>query len=170
MSIVDGDSGSWVIQDEKLCGVIFCRMGNEVEWAYMLPIEAIFQSISKTLGSLHPGLPSPEVQIAREEVVGDANENSEIVTKPEDRAKFWKSESLRPKLSESRIDKHNQENSPAAWTFPEVQSTTEIQHTIPSMERRGSDTLDNNRHSATTNKSNAWASKSILSLGKNSRS
>lgn len=168
MSIVDGDSGSWVIRDEKLCGVIFCRMGNGVKWAYMLPIEAVFRSISKTLGALHPDWPSPEVQIAREEVVGDANENSEIITKPEDRPKFSNSESLRPKPSELRVDKHNHENSPAASTFPEIQSTIRTYHTI-SGKRRGSNTFDDDVLSATTNKSNAWASKSILSLGKISR-
>ena len=168
MSIVDGDSGSWVIRDEKLCGVIFCRMGNGVEWAYMLPIEAVFRSISKTLGSFHPDWPSPEVRIAREEV-SDTNENSEIITKSEDKPNFSNSESLGPKLSESKVHKKSHENSPAASTLPKIHSTIETQHTISSMKRRESDTLDDDILSATTNKSNPWASKSILSLGKNSR-
>ena len=83
----------------------------------MLPIEAIFHSISKTLGSLRPNLPSPEIQIAREEVVGDANGFSEILTEPEDRANLSNSESSRLKLSESRSDSYIHENSPEGSTF-----------------------------------------------------
>ena len=131
----------------------------------MLPIEAVFQSISRTLGSLHPDLLSPEVQSTREEVVGVANENLEILTKPEDRPKLLNTESLTLKLlSESRSDRHNHEKSPATSTFPKTQ------YTIPSGKRRISGLLDVSRRSATTNESDAWARKAILSLGKNLRS
>ena len=129
----------------------------------MLPIEAIFHSISKTLGSLHSDLPSPEVQIAREEVVGDANGFSEVLTKPEDRANLSNSESRRLKLSKSRSDRHNHENSPEGSTFPKIPNH------ISSTKRR-SDLLDDTRRSTTTNQSNAWYRKAILSLGKISRS
>ena len=126
----------------------------------MLPIEAVFKSISKTLGFFHPDWPSPEVQIAPEAVVGGANENHKILPKPEDRPKLSNIESSRFQLSESKSDKHNHENSPTASTFPK------IQHTISSMKRRRSGLLDVSRRSATTNESNAWAHKAILSLGK----
>ena len=139
-------------------------MGNGVEWAYMLPIEAIFQSISKTLGSLHPDLPSPEVQITREEIVGGANENYKILPKPEDRREFSNSEYPKLKLSESRSDEYNDGNSPAATTSPKPQDT------ISSMKRRSSDLLDDNRRSATTNETITWVRKAVLSLGKNLRS
>ena len=156
-------------------------MGNGVEWAYMLPIEAVFQSISKTLGSLHPDLPSPEVRVAREEVVGGANQSYKILPKPEHRLKRSNSESQILKLSESRSDKHNHEHLPVASTF------TRIQH---SMERRNSDLTDDNDYGSTYNdysgstyniepdsirstktaESIAWARKAVLSLGKNLRS
>ena len=139
-------------------------MGNGVEWAYMLPIEAVFQSISKTLGSLHPDLPSPEVQIAREEVMGGANQSYKILPKPEHRLKRSNSESQILKLSESRSDKHNHEYSAAALTF------TESEYTIPSRKRRMSGLLDVSRRSATTRESDAWARKAIISLGRNLRS
>ena len=127
----------------------------------MLPIEAVFQSISKTLGSLHPDWPSPDVQIAREELVGGANENYKNLPKPEDRPELSNPELPKLKLSEPRSDEHNSENSPAASTFPRIQR---------SMERRGFDLTDDSRRSATTDESIAWAHKAVLSLGKNSRS
>ena len=136
-------------------------MGNGVEWAYMLPIEAVFQSITKTLGSLHPDWPSLEVQIAREEVVGGANENYKILPKTEDRPELSNAVLPKLKLSESRSDKHNHGILPATSTFPK------IQHTIPSMKRRTSDLTDDRRHSATTTETIAWARKAVLSLGKN---
>ena len=125
----------------------------------MLPIEAIFQSISKTLGSLHPDLPSPEVQIAREEAVGGANENYKLLPKSQDRPELSNSESPKFKLSESRSDKHNHEKSPAASTSPRIQH---------SREKRRSDLTSDSRRSATTDDS--WARKAVLSLGKDFRS
>ena len=135
-------------------------MGNGVEWAYMLPIEAIFRSISKTLGSLHPDWPSPEVQIAREEVVGGAHENYKILPKPEDKPELSNSETPKLKFSKSRSDKTSHENSPAASTFPKIQH---------SMKRRRSDLTDHSRRFATTDESIAWAHKAVLSLGKDLR-
>lgn len=80
-------------------------MGKGVEWVYMLPSEAIYQSISKTLGSIHPDLPSSEVQIAHEEVVNGANENDKVLSKPEDRPKLLSSESPKMKPSSDTIMK-----------------------------------------------------------------
>jgi hypothetical protein len=50
MNIGDGDSGSWVIRDHKLCGYIFSRIQGQ-PWAYMLPIETVFEDISKVLST-----------------------------------------------------------------------------------------------------------------------
>ena len=132
-------------------------MGKGVDWAYMLPIEAVFQSISKTLGSLHPDLPSPEVQIAHENLVGGANQSYNILPYLEDRPELSYSESPKLKLSESRSDKHDLEYSPAALTFPRVQHSTE---------RRKSDLTDDSRGSAIADESIAWVRKAVLSLGK----
>ena len=139
-------------------------MGNGVEWAYMLPIEAVFQSISKTLGSIHPDLPPPEVQIARGEVVDGANEDYKVLPQPEDRPELSTSESPKLKLSESRSDKHNNENSPAASTPPKPQLP------ISSFKPSNFDLPDDSRRSVTTDETDAWARKAILSLGKNFRS
>ena len=133
-------------------------MGNGVEWAYMLPIEAVFQSISKTLASIHPDLPSPEVQIAREEVVNVANENDKILSRPEDRLKLSISESPKLELSESRSDRQNHENMPAASTLPGKQHSTK---------RRSSDLTDGLFPSDIVDESLAWTRKAVLSLGKN---
>ena len=56
-------------------------------WAYMLPIQAVLESISKHWQSLHPGLPSPEIQVAPEEMVDAANNVDEILPKSGDRPK-----------------------------------------------------------------------------------
>ncbi len=45
-TIVDGDSGSWVVMNQSVCGYIFTR-AKELPWAYMLPIEPVFEDISK---------------------------------------------------------------------------------------------------------------------------
>lgn len=50
---MDGDSGSWVIKDDKLCGYIFSRVVNSL-WAYMLPIEPVFEDIGRTLNIEDP--------------------------------------------------------------------------------------------------------------------
>jgi len=42
----DGDSGSWVVRDHKLCGYIFARLDGAA-WAYMVPIEPVFDEISR---------------------------------------------------------------------------------------------------------------------------
>lgn len=39
-----GDSGAWVVQDDKLCGIIISA-GHLLPWAFMLPIEHVFASI-----------------------------------------------------------------------------------------------------------------------------
>ena len=134
-------------------------MGNGVEWAYMLPIEAIFESISKTLGSLHPEWPLPEVQVACEEAVASANEINKILPKPNTRIKFSDSTSTRVKLSDSRSDERSHKNSPMAWNFERIQY---------SMERRRSDLTDDSTRSSTNDES--WARKGLLSLGKKLRS
>lgn len=41
-----GDSGSWVVKDNNLCGYIFATLDPE-PWAYMLPIEPVFNEISR---------------------------------------------------------------------------------------------------------------------------
>ncbi|KAF4624884.1 hypothetical protein G7Y89_g13285 [Cudoniella acicularis] len=43
--LADGDSGSWVVKDEKVWGMIFARLEG-LPWAYMLPIEQIFDRIA----------------------------------------------------------------------------------------------------------------------------
>ena len=134
-------------------------MGNGVEWAYMLPIEAIFESISKTLGSLRAEWPLPEVQVACEEAVGSTNEINKILPKPNTRIKFSDSTSTKVKLSDSRSDEHSHKNSPMAWNFDRIQY---------SMERRRSDLTDDSTRSSTTDES--WARKGLLSLGKKLRS
>ena len=126
-------------------------MGKGVDWAYMLPIEAVFQSISKTLGSLHPDLPSPEVQIAHENLVGGANQSYNILPYLEDRPELSYSESPKLKLSESRSDKHDLEYSPAALTF------TEPEYTFSSIKSGMSNLTNDSRGSATTDGSIAWA-------------
>jgi hypothetical protein len=45
---VEGDSGSWVVRDDRLCGYIFSRVVDSF-WAYMLPIEPILEDIRQTL-------------------------------------------------------------------------------------------------------------------------
>src|SRR5438045_6574078 len=45
-----GDSGSWVIRDGKLCGYIYGGIENK-PWAYMIPIESVFNHITQLLGS-----------------------------------------------------------------------------------------------------------------------
>jgi hypothetical protein len=42
----DGDSGSWVLQNSKVCGCIFARLDG-LPWGYMLPIEPILKEISR---------------------------------------------------------------------------------------------------------------------------
>ncbi|PMD58054.1 uncharacterized protein K444DRAFT_564413 [Hyaloscypha bicolor E] len=44
----NGDSGSWVIRDNRLCGYILSR-AVEQPWGYMLPIEPVLRDILKTL-------------------------------------------------------------------------------------------------------------------------
>ncbi|MCJ1424533.1 hypothetical protein MMC29_002421 [Sticta canariensis] len=46
--LAHGDSGSWVVRHGKLCGYIHSRMLNR-PWAYMLPIDPVFQEISRVL-------------------------------------------------------------------------------------------------------------------------
>jgi hypothetical protein len=43
-ALVPGDSGTWVIQDGKLCGHIVAGRAG-LRWAYMVPIEGIFDEI-----------------------------------------------------------------------------------------------------------------------------
>ena len=45
-AITYGDSGSWVIQHRRLCGVIISRHVGK-SWAYMVPIETIVNNITK---------------------------------------------------------------------------------------------------------------------------
>ena len=45
INVDDGDSGSWVMKDHKLCGYIFSRVKSR-PWAYMLPISTVFDEIS----------------------------------------------------------------------------------------------------------------------------
>lgn len=46
----DGDSGSWVVRDGKLCGYIFCRVVG-LPLAYMLPIEPVIKDITRIFSS-----------------------------------------------------------------------------------------------------------------------
>lgn len=70
MKLAAGDSGSWVIQDNKLCGYILARLNNR-QWAYMLPIQSVFDDIERylfdTTGSrVKVTLPTaPEVHFAQ---------------------------------------------------------------------------------------------------------
>ena len=48
---VSGDSGSWVVRNGKLCGFIISRTVGEA-WAYMLPIEQVFEDIHEHLESI----------------------------------------------------------------------------------------------------------------------
>ncbi|KAH8646071.1 hypothetical protein BGZ60DRAFT_424629 [Tricladium varicosporioides] len=43
--LTDGDSGSWVIKNGKVCGIIFARLDN-LHWAYMIPIEPTLNRIA----------------------------------------------------------------------------------------------------------------------------
>ncbi|KAF4627798.1 hypothetical protein G7Y89_g10354 [Cudoniella acicularis] len=48
-SLPYGDSGSWVISENRLCGIIIAGR-DHLPWAYMLPIEEVFLDIEKTCG------------------------------------------------------------------------------------------------------------------------
>jgi hypothetical protein len=43
--IVEGDSGSWVVQEGRLCGMIVAG-SNSPPWAYMLLVEDVFSEIA----------------------------------------------------------------------------------------------------------------------------
>jgi hypothetical protein len=45
-NVADGDSGSWVLRNSKVCGCIFARLDG-LPWGYMLPIEPILKEISR---------------------------------------------------------------------------------------------------------------------------
>jgi len=47
--VADGDSGSWVVRDGKVCGYIFSRVVDSM-LAYMLPIGPVLEDIRKTFG------------------------------------------------------------------------------------------------------------------------
>jgi hypothetical protein len=49
-TLVPGDSGSWVIQDGKLCGHIVAGRAG-LRWGYMVPIERIFDEIKTCFGT-----------------------------------------------------------------------------------------------------------------------
>lgn len=49
-TLVFGDSGTWVIQDGKLCGHIVAGRAG-LRWAYMVPIEGIFDEIKTCFGT-----------------------------------------------------------------------------------------------------------------------
>ena len=76
-----------VVQDQKLYDFMFYRTGNGVDCAYVLPAKAVSESMFDYWESLHPGLPSPEGQIAREQVVDPANEIHKILPRPENTAR-----------------------------------------------------------------------------------
>ncbi|KAH6672945.1 hypothetical protein B0J14DRAFT_700932 [Halenospora varia] len=59
----DGDSGSWVIKEGKVCGMIFVRLGG-LPWGYMLPIELIIDSIAKAYST---NTTRPQVRISNKE-------------------------------------------------------------------------------------------------------
>jgi hypothetical protein len=50
MPVVPGDSGAWVIQDGRLCGHIVAGR-RSLRWAYMIPIERIFDEIKSCLNT-----------------------------------------------------------------------------------------------------------------------
>ncbi|KAL3418376.1 hypothetical protein PVAG01_10092 [Phlyctema vagabunda] len=52
-SIVDGDSGSWVLMNGHLCGYIICRVEHSPE-AYMLPIQPVIDNIVRQLNRRNP--------------------------------------------------------------------------------------------------------------------
>ena len=55
---VDGDSGSWVVRNGQICGFIVSRTIDE-PWAYMLPIEQVFEDIQVHLESTWKDRVSP---------------------------------------------------------------------------------------------------------------
>ncbi len=192
---VDGDSGSWVVCNEKLCGLIFCRMGNDVGWAYMLPIEAVLGSISKYWQSLYPGLPSPKIQVTCEEVVDAANKAHDIPPKPRDELKpsiLETPTSEFPELSSDGFGKTYETmrklrceptppNSETPRSKLSIYRRDEPDLEFPSaaltfanapysMKRKGFRLSDENRRSATFDETIAWDRKVVLSLGKSLRS
>lgn len=69
-----GDSGAWVVQDDKLCGMIIAASGL-VPWAYMLPIECVFDDILLTVGGTNITIPSKEEirNLARKSAFGPSS-------------------------------------------------------------------------------------------------
>ncbi len=139
--------------DEMLCGLIFCRMGNSVGWAYMLPIEAVLESITKYWQSLRPDLPSPKVVIPCGMSYSHYStlENDEILLVPGNGSKTT---SEAPNASE--------------WTDSTLVSS---QFSFPKKKEEGNfGSSDDSRRLITFNEPNAWTHKAILSLGETLRS
>ena len=63
-SLEAGDSGAWVIQDGKVCGMIIAASGL-LPWAYMLPIEKVFADIQYTIGGGDVKLPHIHEEVRR---------------------------------------------------------------------------------------------------------
>lgn len=124
----------------------------------MLPIEAVLESISKYWESLHPGLPSSKVQIAREEVMDAANKDHGKLPKPEDRSKHLIPELPSLELSEWKSQKNKQD----LWPAPSRRRNRSS--TFPSIKESGFS--DDSEGSATSEETIVWDPKAVLSLGK----
>jgi hypothetical protein len=80
MKVDDGDSGSWVMKGNKLCGYIFSRVHGR-PWAYMLPISTVFEEIS---GFLSTKLHSPVLL----PTVAEINQKKNSTLRPEKSVTF----------------------------------------------------------------------------------
>lgn len=65
LGLVQGDAGSWVIHNERLCGMVIAA-SESFPWAYMLPIHSLFDSMK--VSGLEARVPSWEDV---EKLIGD---------------------------------------------------------------------------------------------------
>ena len=89
-----GDSGAWVIQDGKVCGMIIAASGL-LPWAYMISIEKVFADIRYTLGGgtievppnperLQSSLQPQNFTLGKAQTENSTGKHADIIDSPED--------------------------------------------------------------------------------------